>query len=1059
MTQEEDYLTLPQRIANIFNTCSEEEQQYLIQILEELGDTGTSPTYDNLFLQDYIEIPVDVDTFLSDNRYLGIANDGGKSVYPYWRDAMHTIYDDPLKYDEIVFTGATRIGKSSTGVAAAAYCLYRMMCLRNPQRFFKKKDISVFTMLFFNITLDLAKGVGFKEFNDLLKSSPWFQDHGTFSNSKIPVYQPYGDKIVIEAGSEYNHALGQQVFCAFIDEINFAKSGVKDISKAKARIKELYDVVVARIEGTFRLDGIVWGKLFAISSKKSDQDFLEDRIHNQLAAGNQHLVVFDAPQWEILPEGTFSAERFWLAVGDKHHKGFVVDNDSDEALQELKDQGYKLLQVPVDMKTNFLSDYDVALRDLAGISVPGQLSFITQEMLDRCIGTRKNPFLNDIITIGTKDSYSLEEFFHLEYIPEYIKHADWFIHLDLSLNDDKTGIGASCITGRKEILGEDQKSVSLPFFSQIFSVSLKAPTGDKIPYAKIVNFICWLRKQHINIELITRDQYQSEYLAQLLEAQDFKVDKISLDRTPDGYICLRSVLMEERVDMLHSNELETELILLQRDAFSGRVDHPLGGCFTEDTMIALVDGRNLSIHDLLIEQAYKTNWVYTVNLDTNCIEPKPIQNVFQSKLVTELLEVELDNGEVVTCTPEHRFMIRSGEYVEAQHLKIGQPLMPLYTKVSDEGLEGYRMFYDPFKQCWHYEHRMFCQCEQLLQGYVIHHRNFNKLDNCPTNLEQMSKSKHTTLHNNLTKDYRKVSKGVAAYHRNAKGSEKYKHRNEIIRQKTIEYLKSINNYKDLEGQQAQKIKDLENFYNIVWDDLSLSDKNKYSNMYARHLDPSIGSRISSTLSKRHAEGLFENAHKAISGRIWYTNGHDNIYIKSDEEPPAGYYRGRTIDSSSVEKAKNTVQNWSEEKKEAIRQRQSKSSSNRIWITDGITNKFYPKDQPIPDGFKRGRSDWIHGKEYKNHKVVAIRHIHKPCKVYDLTIQDNPNFALASGVFVHNSKDASDCFAGSIWMASKYSPGIPLNRTNAAKAALSANAVKPGKDVFTARMYGNIIRRR
>lgn len=213
MTQEEDYLTLPQRIADIFNTCSEEEQQYLIQILEELSDTGTSPTYDTLFLQDYIEIPVDVDTFLSDNRYLGIANDGGKSVYPYWRDAMHKIYDDPLQYDEVVFTGATRIGKSSTGVAAAAYCLYRMMCLRNPQRFFKKKDISVFTMLFFNITLDLAKGVGFKEFNDLLKSSPWFQDHGTFSNSKIPVYQPYGDKIVIEAGSEYNHALGQQVFC------------------------------------------------------------------------------------------------------------------------------------------------------------------------------------------------------------------------------------------------------------------------------------------------------------------------------------------------------------------------------------------------------------------------------------------------------------------------------------------------------------------------------------------------------------------------------------------------------------------------------------------------------------------------------------------------------------------------------------------------------------------------------------------------------------------------------------------------------------------------------
>ena len=40
-------------------------------------------------------------------------------------------------------------------------------------------------------------------------------------------------------------------------------------------------------------------------------------------------------------------------------------------------------------------------------------------------------------------------------------------------------------------------------------------------------------------------------------------------------------------------------------------------------------------------------------------------------------------------------------------------------------------------------------------------------------------------------------------------------------------------------------------------------------------------------------------------------------------------------------------------------------------------------------------------------------------VYDLTIQDNPNFALSCGIFVHNSKDAADSLAGALLDALKY----------------------------------------
>ena len=55
----------------------EEEQKILLQILKELSTEGKSKTLENLWLDDYEEIPVDIDTFLDDPYYLGIA---GRSI-------------------------------------------------------------------------------------------------------------------------------------------------------------------------------------------------------------------------------------------------------------------------------------------------------------------------------------------------------------------------------------------------------------------------------------------------------------------------------------------------------------------------------------------------------------------------------------------------------------------------------------------------------------------------------------------------------------------------------------------------------------------------------------------------------------------------------------------------------------------------------------------------------------------------------------------------------------------------------------------------------------------
>lgn len=245
---------LPARIKNIYSTCSDQEQSYLRAILQELADVGYSKTYEEIWLADYKEIPVDIWTFLSSDMYLGRATNNGKSIYPYWKKTLIEIFNAGNKYDEVIFTGATRIGKSSTAISAISYMLYRLMCLKDPQKFFGKKEVSKFSILFFNLTEKLAKGVAYREFNDTLKVSPWFNSHGSWSKSDRDFYYiPEGGKVVISYGSDSAHALGMQVFCVVGDTNILTSDGYKHIDELSGKYCNLaqYNYSTSAIEYEF----------------------------------------------------------------------------------------------------------------------------------------------------------------------------------------------------------------------------------------------------------------------------------------------------------------------------------------------------------------------------------------------------------------------------------------------------------------------------------------------------------------------------------------------------------------------------------------------------------------------------------------------------------------------------------------------------------------------------------------------------------------------------------------------------------------------------------------
>ena len=574
-----DYDNVLTRIKNIYASCSPIEQQYLYKIIEEISIYGGSPTYEDIWLADYKEIPVDIDTFICDSYYLGETNRNGEAVYPFWKETLRNIFNAGNQYNEIILSGATRIGKSSTATVIAAYMLYKLMLYRDPHEFFGKKQVSKFTIAFANLTKELALGVAYREYNDTLRNSEWFNRHGRFSKSDRNFYYiPEGDKIDIVPASDGAHLLGQQLWATVIDEINFAKSGIKDINLAKDHMKKLYDIVNARISGTFRLHGEVYGKLIASSSKNTDSDFLSDHIEQQLNAGNTHMYLVDKPQWEVLPKSMFSDKVFHFTVGDRYKRGFVIppENDDEEHHQEYIRQGYKIMEAPEEMRRNFIADYDVSLRDMAGISVVGAMGFITQDAITPNISTtRHNPFFTDTIQVGTQDNKSIEEFFRIDVVPQNLKHCLMNIHLDLSEVGDRTGIDGVCVDGQKIVTDYEGRKISVPFFREVFSVGIERPTGDRLSFQKVVNFLLWLRRSGFNIGTISTDQYQSSYMREILSTQGFHTEKISVDRSEEPYIGLKNILYDHRIELVKNDLRDTELVNLQR--INNKIDHKSGG--------------------------------------------------------------------------------------------------------------------------------------------------------------------------------------------------------------------------------------------------------------------------------------------------------------------------------------------------------------------------------------------------------------------------------------------------------------------------------------------------
>lgn len=381
------------------------------------------------------------------------------------------------------------------------------------------------------------------------------------------------------------------------------------------------------------------------------------------------------------------------------------------------------------------------------------------------------------------------------------------------------------------------------------------------------------------------------------------------------------------------------------------------GCFTKDTKVKLADGRDLSFEELIKEsEDGKEHYGYSFN-DEGKVTISKLDLPRKIKEVDELVEITLDNGEVIRCTLDHVFYDMSRNEIEAKDLTVGTSLFPCYIDVAKNHIDDLE--------------------SNKLRGKL-------KDSQSEYNVVFQPISHKWSLCHYLADDYNE------------------RHCNNLL---TDSYVR----------------------HHI--------DFNKYNN------NPTNVQRVTYKEHwKIHADNISYTNKLGITGFSKAAKNNPNVFSEAGKKRAESTWHGKNADKNRADFKKriyemNTSGKLnSEEQRERARQRQllnnttkfaeqNKDPAFQLLIKLGKLRKIllccnndysvesynnarknfhnaFTYNKAIEIAAAAGKSfEEIAG--YKNHKVVSVKFIKEHTDVYCLTCFEYGNFALSSGVFVHN----------------------------------------------------------
>ncbi len=509
------------------------------------------------------ETPVDLDTFLYDENYLNqpplsqVQRDLVESMSQIFRrDDLCRLYGEKegtehyKKYtkQEVILQLGKGSGKDHTSTIGCAYLVYKLMCLKDPARYFGKPPGDSIDIINIAINAQQAKNVFFKNFKTKIDRSPWFA--GKFYAKMDSI--EFDKTITVYSGhSERESHEGLNLILAILDEISgFAHENNSGNESAKTA-DAIYKAFRASVDSRFP----DYGKVVLLSFPRFPGDFISKRYDEVVLEKDieikEHTFVINPDLPHDLEGNTFDIE--WTEdhiVAYRYPGVYAVKRPTWEANPTRSIE---------DFKISFMTDYADAMQRFACMpTFQSDAFFKNREALERSMVVR-NP---------------IDDFKRIEQAWRPNDEVRYYLHADLAQKHDKCAIAISHVEKwvQMETFGDYTQTVPIIVCDAV--VWWEPKKEGPVDLSEVKNWILNFRRSGFRIGTVTFDRWQSFDIQQELKSVGISTDTLSVGKK--HYEDLAMLIYENRVKLPHIELLYNEMCEL-RIVSDKKVDHPRKG--------------------------------------------------------------------------------------------------------------------------------------------------------------------------------------------------------------------------------------------------------------------------------------------------------------------------------------------------------------------------------------------------------------------------------------------------------------------------------------------------